>query len=163
MAFNNKGASVSVLTKVEVKLGIGVKVLVGISAGVDEGSINNRVEIVADATSGEVIGTERGVGEDSSDLMGRGTGGRHAASIKPEARVTLPARTALFMSFLGGGDNLHELRNGVAKHTLRKRAHLTVNDLASRNEEHGGNTLDAILTGPLRILIGIHFSNHQFT
>ncbi len=102
------GVVVSVLPKVEVKLGIGVNVLVGMSVDVEEDSMDKvEVGVVVDPGEGNWFAT--GVAEERLTCTGLGITGRQAANIKPEARATHPVRATLFMPCLGRSDDLHKL------------------------------------------------------
>ena len=60
-----------------------------------------------------------------------GASGTQVVKIKPEVKAIALIIASLFLPYLTGCDDLHELGDHIAQHSLRKRTHLAVNDLAT--------------------------------
>ena len=60
-----------------------------------------------------------------------GDSGTQSVNIKPDAKAIAPIVASPFMPFLTGCDDLHELGDYIAQHSLRECAYLAVNYLTT--------------------------------
>ena len=60
-----------------------------------------------------------------------GASDTQSINFKPDAKAIAPVVASLFMPLLIGCDDLHELGDYIAQHSLRERAYLAVNYLTT--------------------------------
>ena len=106
----------------------------------------------------------REVATESAPAPAEGKPGRHALKIIASAvNANSTGKIRFMLNLLGLRDHFHELANRIPQHTLGERSNLSMYDLSVRNEQHGRNTLHAILLRPFRVFIRVDFCNEQFS